>query len=116
MAPQMPRPAVPAGRARYLAALVPVALLLGLAPAGPAGCSSKTVLIPTPTLNLTPQGKSAFEALAAEQRTPEMDILYAADRSVARRTVLGIEYGTGRSGVLTIGTARVAFDPPVSWD
>jgi len=96
---------------RLLRMRVAIALAIVL-----VGCSSKTVLIPTPTLNLTPQGPKTFAAVPAPSRTPEMDILFAADRSVTRQTMLGIEFGTGRSGVLTVGHAIVGFDRTLSWD
>jgi esterase/lipase superfamily enzyme len=100
---------------RRTRAAVAVALLFCLAGAQ-AGCSDRIVLIPTPNLNLTPAGTAAFDAVPPPQRHPDVELLYAADRSAIRKTVFGIEYGSGRSGMLAVGTARVSFDPAVSWD
>lgn len=86
-----------------------------LTAAGSVGCSERIALIPAPTLNLTPAGQAAFAAVPPELRKPEMEIVYAADRSVVHKSLLGIEYGSGRSGLLAFGTARVSFKPDTSW-
>src|SRR5262245_6698723 len=100
--------------ARWFHPAITLAVLILLA--GGQGCSNETPLIPAPNLNLLPDGQRALDAVPADQRNPEMDILYAADRSITRKTLLMIEFGTGRSGVLTMGTAKVGFDRPISWD
>jgi len=107
----MPHPASPA---RWNNTTITLALLILLA--GGQGCSHETPLIPTPNLNLLPDGKKAFDAIPADQRNPEMEIIYAADRSFTRKGLFIIEFGTGRSGVLIAGTAKVGFDRPLSWD
>jgi len=96
---------------RWLIALLFLALLVGQ-----TGCSDKIALIPAPYLNQSENGRKVFEAIPSDQRTSEMDILFAADRSITKRTVLGIEFGTGRSGLLTVGNAHVGFEQPISWD
>jgi esterase/lipase superfamily enzyme len=62
------------------------------------------------------RGRETFATVPESLRTPEMQILYAADRDIVKKTILGVEYGSGRSGQLAVGTATVTFDPKTSWD
>lgn len=80
------------------------------------GCSSRTYLIATPTICIGPAGRESFERIPEDLRTGEMRILYAADRDIVKRTALGVQYGSGRSGQLSIGVATVGFDPAIEWN
>jgi len=97
---------------------VPIWVLLIALSTGPIGCSTETVLIPAPYLNLTEAGRKTFDSIPTDQRNPEMEILYAADRSMTRDKVMGIEFGTGRSGVLTVGRLASVLSrasPGINW-
>lgn len=90
-----------------------VALMIAVGIA--VGCSSTTPLIDTPTLMLEGEARAPFDAMPPELRTPPMQIIYAADRDIVKRTALGIQYGSGRSGKLVFGVAQIGFDRDVSW-
>lgn len=90
--------------------------LLLLCTALVAGCSTKLPLIATPTMLLVGDGRVPFDAMPPELRDPPMQIIYAADRDIVKRTALGIQYGSGRSGRLVFGVAQVGFDRDVSWE
>lgn len=80
------------------------------------GCDARTHLIATPTVALGERGRTTFDALPPDARTPSMQILYAADRDIVAKTPLGVQYGSGRSGQLVVGTARIGFDRQMSWE
>lgn len=94
---------------RALVAFVLICLLTG-------GCAKRTYLIATPTLSTLAAGPEAYTNLPEELRTGEMEILYAADRDIVKRTGLGVQYGSGRSGKLAVGKALVSFQPELSWE
>ncbi len=80
------------------------------------GCATRTWLIATPTLCLQPDGAQAMHQVAAGLCVCEMEILYAADRSVVKETKFGPVYGYGRAGQLAFGVAKVALEPDLDWD
>lgn len=80
------------------------------------GCDSKTRLIATPTLMAGEPGRTTLAAVPAALQTPEMQILYAADRDIVSKGLFGVQYGSGRAGHLAVGTATVSFDPEMNWD
>ncbi|MCS7034644.1 MAG: alpha/beta hydrolase, partial [Phycisphaerae bacterium] len=81
------------------------------------GCKSRTYLIATPTLCQADAIRQMWQAFPEDSRTVELDLLYAADRDVVKRSELtGVQYGSGRSGHLAIGSAVVSFQPEVTWD
>lgn len=90
-------------------------LLIVVVLAGVA-CDARTHLIATPTIALGERGKEAFDAVPPERRTQSMSIIYAADRDIVKKTPLGIQYGSGRSGQLAVGVARIGMDRPMEWD
>ncbi|HRK31106.1 MAG TPA: alpha/beta hydrolase [Tepidisphaeraceae bacterium] len=79
------------------------------------GCSRNTELISPPTMLLISDGRTRFDAMPPELRDPPMQIIYAADRDIVKKTALGIEYGAGRSGKLVFGVAQVGFNRDLSW-
>lgn len=96
--------------------LYAVVMLVVTITAGAGGCQRSTILIPTPTVNLYAEGKKAFDSVPAVRRTPSMEILFASDRPITKSAEETTEFGTGRSGVLTIGVAKVGFVPDLTWD
>jgi esterase/lipase superfamily enzyme len=77
------------------------------------GCGPQ-FLVTTPNL-LNEQASSRYFAdCPADCRRPEMEVLYATDRSVAEGTK-GPVYGYGRSRRLAFGVATVSLDPVPTW-
>lgn len=112
-ATQSPRRAPQPGRA---AASLTARALLAVWLLGAVGCANRTYLIATPHVALGEAGRARFEALPDALKTCEIDLLYAADRAVARRTLLGVEYGAARSGELVFGAAIVQPQPDLTWE
>lgn len=80
------------------------------------GCDARTHLIATPTIALGERGREAFDAVPSDQRVQSMRIIYAADRDIVKKTPLGIQYGSGRSGQLAVGVASIGMDRSMDWD
>lgn len=80
------------------------------------GCSGKTYLISTPTIDVGQQGQAVFAHVPPELRSNDMQIIYAADRAVIETTLLGPRYSDGRADHLAFGTAVVSIEPETPWD
>jgi len=81
-----------------------------------AACASRERLPPTPNVLRDGSGSRILSSLPAEQRKPEMDILYVTDRSEIGRSERGPEYGYGRATAMAFGTATVSLAPSPSWE
>lgn len=80
-----------------------------------AGCSDKTFLIATPAVNVGQPGRALFERVPPELQTPDMTILYAADRASVEDTLLGRRYSDGRADHLVFGKAVIGVKPESTW-
>lgn len=90
----------------------PLVLAAALAVAS-SGCGGR-YLSATPNLLQRPGSAAYFAACPPPCRGPNIEVLYATDRSV-ERGAHGEVYGHGRAKRLVFGAATVAIDPAPAW-
>jgi esterase/lipase superfamily enzyme len=91
------------------ACLAAVALLLG-------GCSSQRSLMPTPDVYALGIEQPFTDALPAELKTVDVNILYATDRVPEPREDGRLDYGQGRDHSMAFGEAVVNIGGDTTWE
>ena len=90
-------------------------ILLGLNLVALAGCSSKTYLMPTPTVYTHPDW-NPFADVPPSLQGDEVSVLYVTDRLPEEQTEDHWEYGYQRSRSAAFGEAVVQIGDGLSWD
>jgi Alpha/beta hydrolase of unknown function (DUF900) len=80
-----------------------------------AGCSSTIELMPTPNLYANCH-VDPFPNVPPALQNNHADVLYFTDRTEAKKTPGGSEYGFGRSRSIAFGISRVEFGKDISWE
>ncbi|MEE8154092.1 MAG: alpha/beta hydrolase [Phycisphaerales bacterium] len=91
------------------------AILLGLSLVILVGCSSKTYLMPTPTVYTHPDW-DPFANVPPSLQSDEVSVLYVTDRVPEEQTENHWEYGYQRSRSAAFGEAVVQIGDGLSWD
>ena len=73
-------------------------------------------MMPTPLLYTGEQAKPLFTDIAADRRTPSLDLLYVTDRAPATTPDDVPPYTANRSRYLAFGSTTVEFGNRVTWD
>ena len=73
-------------------------------------------MMPTPVLYAGEQAKPLFTDIAADRRTPPLDLLYVTDRTPTTGPNGAGPYSASRSRYLAFGSTMVEFGNGVSWD
>ena len=93
----------------------PACVTLVLAALILSGCATYPMM-PTPVLYTGAQAKPAFTNIAADRRTPSLDLLYVTDRAPAASADDASPYTASRSRYLAFGSTRVEFGNGVTWE
>ncbi|MFG0258997.1 MAG: alpha/beta hydrolase [Phycisphaerales bacterium JB041] len=97
-------------RARWMA------LVLGAVVVAHVGCSPSVRMMPAP-LAFREAGPDPFAAVSSERRSTSVEVFYATDREPTSPDRSSASYGSGRSGSVRLGRARVRFGPTGwGWD
>lgn len=80
-----------------------------------SGCGTYPMM-PTPVLYTGEQAKPLFTDIAADRRTPPLDLLYVTDRAPAASPDGADPYSASRSRHLAFGSTTVEFGDGVTWD
>lgn len=102
-------------RSRFGASLIALVSTLTLAFGG--GCSSKTYLMPTPTI-YTHADWNPFEDVPESLQGDTVSVLYITDRTIKekKQSTDPFDYGHGRSRSIAFGEANVTMGQEQSWD
>jgi esterase/lipase superfamily enzyme len=100
----------PSGRGRALRAI-----LVGLTLIALPACSSKTYLMPTPSVYTDP-GWNPFAKVPPALQGDTVSVLYVTDRLPEEKTEGELEYGYHRSRSAAFGEAVVQIGQGLSWD
>jgi esterase/lipase superfamily enzyme len=93
----------------------PACVSLVLAALALNSCATYSMM-PTPVLYTGAQAKTLFIDIAADRRTPSLDLLYVTDRAPATSADDSSPYTASRSRYLAFGSTTIEFGNALTWD